>query len=325
MRITSKGQVTIPQEIRKQCGLLPHTQLRFVVEDGRVLIEKEPAQGSPGSEGLQRLRRARLRTRLRGFPCVLDVITADPLWQAWSEEQLSRWLDRGPLLINPIVYAEIAFACEAIETVDDLLTDHLDVYRLTPAKPPSWPLAPTPNTGPAPPRDSSIEQPQGLTAANHRLAAQAAIEAHQPAAVVHRKGQQVRVGELACLQQPGSIDADWMEQADRIGPELVLGMADQFGHHGRHHRRRPRTVGVARLAQDPQHGVLGERAGGPAVGLSGGEPAMGWLVMDMAPIQQGDQHVHIEQGNTHGCVPSCLRDCVTLRAGSLKPIRPEGC
>jgi hypothetical protein len=43
---------------------LPHTQVRFLVEDGRVLIEKEPAEGSPGSEGLQRLRRARLRTRL---------------------------------------------------------------------------------------------------------------------------------------------------------------------------------------------------------------------------------------------------------------------
>ena len=43
---------------------LPHAQVRFVVEGGRVLIEKEPAEGSPGSEGLQRLRRARLRTRL---------------------------------------------------------------------------------------------------------------------------------------------------------------------------------------------------------------------------------------------------------------------
>ena len=69
---------------------------------------------------------------VRGFPCVLDVITADPLWQAWSEEQLSRWLDRGPLLINPIVYAEIAFACEAIETVDDLLPAHLYAYRPIP-------------------------------------------------------------------------------------------------------------------------------------------------------------------------------------------------
>lgn len=50
MRITSKGQVTIPQEIREQCGLLPHTQVRFLVEDGRVLIEKEPAEGSPAAK-----------------------------------------------------------------------------------------------------------------------------------------------------------------------------------------------------------------------------------------------------------------------------------
>ena len=67
---------------------------------------------------------------------------------------------------------------------------------------------------------------------------------------MHCQGQRVGVGELACLQQPGSIDADWIEQADSIGLELVIGMANQFGHHGRHHRRRPRTVGIARLAQD---------------------------------------------------------------------------
>ncbi|MCC6237233.1 MAG: AbrB/MazE/SpoVT family DNA-binding domain-containing protein, partial [Dehalococcoidia bacterium] len=27
MRITSKGQVTIPQEIRERAGLLPHTEV----------------------------------------------------------------------------------------------------------------------------------------------------------------------------------------------------------------------------------------------------------------------------------------------------------
>lgn len=64
MRITSKGQVTIPQEIREQCGLLPHTQVRFVMEHGRVWIEKDTPALSPGQDGLQRLRRARLRTRL---------------------------------------------------------------------------------------------------------------------------------------------------------------------------------------------------------------------------------------------------------------------
>ena len=75
MRITSKGQVTIPQEIREQCGLLPHTQVRFLVEDGRVLIEKEPAQGSP-SEG----------NALGGL---VAVPTAEERYLAEAERQLT--------------------------------------------------------------------------------------------------------------------------------------------------------------------------------------------------------------------------------------------
>ena len=63
---------------------------------------------------------------------ILDVATADPTWKAWSEEQLCRWLDLGPVLINPIVYAEIAFACDTIEAVDDLLPGHLYAYSAIP-------------------------------------------------------------------------------------------------------------------------------------------------------------------------------------------------
>jgi looped-hinge helix DNA binding domain, AbrB family len=43
MRITSKGQVTIPVAIREQAGLLPHTEVEFVLEDGKVVIR--PADG----------------------------------------------------------------------------------------------------------------------------------------------------------------------------------------------------------------------------------------------------------------------------------------
>ena len=49
---------------------------------------------------------------------------------------------------------------------------------------------------------SRIDQPQGLPAASHSLAAQAAIKARQLAVVVDRQRQQIRVGELACLQKP---------------------------------------------------------------------------------------------------------------------------
>jgi AbrB family looped-hinge helix DNA binding protein len=40
MRITSKGQVTIPQDIRERFGLLPHTEVEFVIEGNVVVIRK---------------------------------------------------------------------------------------------------------------------------------------------------------------------------------------------------------------------------------------------------------------------------------------------
>ncbi len=45
MRITSKGQVTIPQDIREQFGLLPQTEVEFEVVDDGVLLRK--ARGRP--------------------------------------------------------------------------------------------------------------------------------------------------------------------------------------------------------------------------------------------------------------------------------------
>ena len=38
MRITSKGQVSIPQAIRERYGLLPDTDVDFIVTGGRVTI-----------------------------------------------------------------------------------------------------------------------------------------------------------------------------------------------------------------------------------------------------------------------------------------------
>lgn len=61
MRITSKGQVTIPQAIRERAGLLPHTEVDFVVgEDGLVRIVKseEPRSPTRGQLAVQALRRA---------------------------------------------------------------------------------------------------------------------------------------------------------------------------------------------------------------------------------------------------------------------------
>jgi len=46
MRITSKGQITIPQEFRERFGFLPHTEVEFMEEGGALrLVRKKDASG----------------------------------------------------------------------------------------------------------------------------------------------------------------------------------------------------------------------------------------------------------------------------------------
>jgi AbrB family looped-hinge helix DNA binding protein len=60
MRITSKGQVTIPVEIREQAGLLPHTEVDFEFDGKVVRIVRTGAKRNKNGPG------ARLVAHLRG-------------------------------------------------------------------------------------------------------------------------------------------------------------------------------------------------------------------------------------------------------------------
>jgi antitoxin PrlF len=62
MRITTKGQVTIPQAIRDQLGLLPNTEVTFEVVDGEARLRKATRKDKRLSRGdgvLARLRGVR--------------------------------------------------------------------------------------------------------------------------------------------------------------------------------------------------------------------------------------------------------------------------
>lgn len=48
MRITTKGQVTIPQELRERFGLLPHTEVEFVADGHRLTIRRKRTQSARG-------------------------------------------------------------------------------------------------------------------------------------------------------------------------------------------------------------------------------------------------------------------------------------
>ena len=58
MRITSKGQVTIPLEIREKLGLLPNTEVEFSIDRGGVRITKtaQPGKRSRGREIVEHMR-----------------------------------------------------------------------------------------------------------------------------------------------------------------------------------------------------------------------------------------------------------------------------
>jgi AbrB family looped-hinge helix DNA binding protein len=51
MRITTKGQVTIPQEIREELGLLPNTEVTFEIVDGEARLRKARREGGKLSRG----------------------------------------------------------------------------------------------------------------------------------------------------------------------------------------------------------------------------------------------------------------------------------
>lgn len=58
MRITSKGQVTIPAEIRAKAGLMPNTEVDFILKGREVMIvrrskAKKPSRGALAVEKLR--------------------------------------------------------------------------------------------------------------------------------------------------------------------------------------------------------------------------------------------------------------------------------
>ena len=56
MRMTQKGQVTIPQEIRERLGLLPYVEVEFDVVGDSVRIRKAKGKKSRGHELVERMR-----------------------------------------------------------------------------------------------------------------------------------------------------------------------------------------------------------------------------------------------------------------------------
>ena len=52
---------------------------------------------------------------------LLDIATADAVWLTWSEKEFCTATAQGPILINPIIYAELAPAFTSAADLDQWL------------------------------------------------------------------------------------------------------------------------------------------------------------------------------------------------------------
>jgi AbrB family looped-hinge helix DNA binding protein len=56
MKITTKGQVTIPQHIRERLGLLPNTEVDFEMHEDGVMLKKAKASQRRGRSLIEHMR-----------------------------------------------------------------------------------------------------------------------------------------------------------------------------------------------------------------------------------------------------------------------------
>jgi len=64
MRVSSKGQVTIPVDIRTRFGFLPDTEVQFVVDDDTVKLVRATQVGNTRGDRVVRRLRGRAVSRL---------------------------------------------------------------------------------------------------------------------------------------------------------------------------------------------------------------------------------------------------------------------
>jgi AbrB family looped-hinge helix DNA binding protein len=73
MRITSKGQVTIPLEVRRELGLVPGMEVEFEVDGDEARLRRSPKSKTPGELAVESLRQ---------HPGDVDL-TTDEIMRMW--------------------------------------------------------------------------------------------------------------------------------------------------------------------------------------------------------------------------------------------------
>ena len=56
---------------------------------------------------------------------LLDIVAPDEAWSGWSSEALARALEESPLVINPLIYAEVSVRFTSMTELDEQVPPNL--------------------------------------------------------------------------------------------------------------------------------------------------------------------------------------------------------
>lgn len=57
---------------------------------------------------------------------LLDLFTDDPRWAQWSAEHLTTAFDAGPVVINPLIFAELSVGFDRLEDLEEALPGRIE-------------------------------------------------------------------------------------------------------------------------------------------------------------------------------------------------------
>lgn len=108
MRVTSKGQVTIPRELRALAGIAPNSEVVFGIEGGKVTIVSKDG----GREREERERLDRFLAALRHIEGTgdqsLDAVALSRITRARITQTP---VAQAPMTQTPVTQAPVAQAC----------------------------------------------------------------------------------------------------------------------------------------------------------------------------------------------------------------------
>ena len=101
------------------------------------------------------------------------------------------------------------------------------------------------------------------------------------------------------MEKAGRVHDGTIHQAQIVVPEDMSGKGTKGRQDLGYNSGGSRRIEIGRTAHDAQHGVFGERTSCPLFPARGMKPAMRRIMVNVEPIDQGNQYVHIEQ-ERHG-------------------------